>query len=1108
MASNPPYYISAYALAVKHGFTGSIDQWLASLKGDKAYLHIKYAAAQPAQDGDMKDTPDKWMGVLADNMEAASSSYASYAWNKVGGDQGDPGVSYYVHFKYSANMPTQDSDMKDEPDRWMGTLTDSNPVASTSYADYSWYDRGGGLGAVSSVNGKTGAVTLTAEDVDALPSDTQIPEKTSELSNDSGFITAEDAPVKSVNGMTGAVTINRVPLADNLTSPDNQEIYDAFIFRTSGGAASINSGKAQLAIVRGRVTITGRVPEVLNTTETEGLTVSVDKTAWRVAVNESGTYAFSYDGTDWKLSGSVVALANYGITVNGIQSESISHTEPESLTVTIDAATWREAVSNGGTYTFSYDGTNWKQGGSVVTLASYGMSITGTPESGDVVVVNYAKATSSANISVAYTKGEQGTINIATPYTFKSIGLNQFDKATMILSGYTISTTGAVVAEAGKYIAYIHAVGGLTDGYTVRSAAGVIIRTGWLASIPTTTTSGISLDGVTGDGNTSYITPAEDGYICVAVSGIDDLCVHPKWSGYEDETYEDYSESVITIPTADADGAALPTASYGMPALGSVCDELNLDLKTYTKRIGQLAFNVQNLASVKAMGVAYDYDATNIFYVLAVPIVYTLDSTVSDAYTAADFGTEEFTSTSVAPYAQNLYGDNLRDKLRTDVLTISAQVLTASQKAGVNSRLGTQGLFPVINVKAASGSTVTATLGSVILTAAADASDNCSFTVEQRGGWVISDGTHSKTVNVTNCTDYSVDLRVTIMGISRSTLATSTLWTRTDAAVGKTATGSIGSSAGSSDFDTMPIYKDIERETLPTVDVMVKIPKFWYRRFRDADNVEYIKIADKAADDFVLHPAFLRDGVTYDHIYVGAYKTTAGHTSKAGLAPLVNQTRAAFRTGATTKGNGWHLIDLAAVAAVQMLMLVEFANNDVQAAIGEGYSASGHTAAINTGSCDAVPNLTGRPAGTSNNVEVVWRGIEGFWGNVWEWCDGLNFNNGVYYVSNNPAVYADDTATGYTPLDYQGSTAWSGSYITALGLDTANPWAAMPSVAGSGSATTGFADGAWSSTGWRVFKRGGDWNHGSLDGLFACAVGDASSAASTSVGGRLLFLTP
>lgn len=95
-----------------------------------------------------------------------------------------------------------------------------------------------GGGAVDSVNGKTGTVVLTTSDVGALPSDTKIPSKTSDLTNDSGYITnsalseyaktsdiptktsdltndsgyitANDAPVKSVDGQTGAVTTNAV----------------------------------------------------------------------------------------------------------------------------------------------------------------------------------------------------------------------------------------------------------------------------------------------------------------------------------------------------------------------------------------------------------------------------------------------------------------------------------------------------------------------------------------------------------------------------------------------------------------------------------------------------------------------------------------------------------------------------------------------------------------------------------------------------------------------------------------------------------------------------------------------------------------------------------
>lgn len=46
-----------------------------------------------------------------------------------------------------------------------------------------------GYYAVDSVNGQTGDVTLTASDVGALPDNTSIPSKTSDLANDSGYIT-------------------------------------------------------------------------------------------------------------------------------------------------------------------------------------------------------------------------------------------------------------------------------------------------------------------------------------------------------------------------------------------------------------------------------------------------------------------------------------------------------------------------------------------------------------------------------------------------------------------------------------------------------------------------------------------------------------------------------------------------------------------------------------------------------------------------------------------------------------------------------------------------------------------------------------------------------
>lgn len=352
-----------------------------------------------------------------------------------------------------------------------------------------------------------------------------------------------------------------------------------------------------------------------------------------------------------------------------------------------------------------------------------------------------------------------------------------------------------------------------------------------------------------------------------------------------------------------------------------------------------------------------------------------------------------------------------------------------------------------------------------------------------------------------------VDLSfINIYGISRDITNSSPAWARTDKAVGMTATATVGTVAGSSDFDNCYPWSGIARETLSTGDVMVKIPKFYFQRYREG-NVEHIRIADKATSGFKLHPAFNHGGVEKDYLYVGAYKTTAGTKSISGGNPLVSQTRATMRSNAKTKGTGWGIIDIAALSAIQMLILVEFANNDVQSVIGRGYCDSNGSSARATGSCDNVSGLTGRPAGTAGLRDVVWRGIEGFWGNVWEWVDGVNWYGGTYYVCNDPSKYADDTSMNYTALSFKGASNWSSSYITQEGLDTgSNPHVMLPSVAGSGSETTYVCDACWSNAGWRVFLHGGFWNFGSFCGLFAASLHYDSSYSDSSFGSRLLYI--
>lgn len=82
---------------------------------------------------------------------------------------------------------------------------------------------------VESVNGMTGDVILDYADVGALPDTTVIPDSTSDLVNDAGFVDAAGAaaaaPVQSVNSKTGTVVLAKSDIG--LGNVDNVQQYSA-----------------------------------------------------------------------------------------------------------------------------------------------------------------------------------------------------------------------------------------------------------------------------------------------------------------------------------------------------------------------------------------------------------------------------------------------------------------------------------------------------------------------------------------------------------------------------------------------------------------------------------------------------------------------------------------------------------------------------------------------------------------------------------------------------------------------------------------------------------------------------------------------------------------
>ena len=493
--------------------------------------------------------------------------------------------------------------------------------------------------------------------------------------------------IQSVNSekpdANGNVSITHVATADNLVSPDGFTSYDTYIFRTSGGSLSLDSGPAQLLYIKGNTRFDGHVDESITYEVTDNeniitndLIVNINAETWRNSSlgGASGIYSFYYSKSTqrWQYNSSNVNLATLGITVNTVAQSSVIVTVDGSIeSAQINLSTFETQINETGIYNFTYNTDHWEYNGNNVILSNYGISFIGTQSDGDIIIVDYTAATPDRILNITYVKGVHGTIHNTKPISFQASGFNQFNKndENMYMSNMSINNSSGIITQTGNnYVCYCKAVGGVTNGYAIYSSSGAIVRAGWCADLPHESSQvTLSLNSTS---SLSHVVFEQTGYVVVEVTSMDDICIHPSWSGTHDEYSSNYvSPSSIILPT-QSQNTTLPLGSYGMPAVGDVADILNLSTGNYIKYIERVSYSQSKIQELDSEGINYIYDETYIYYVKSIPEVYTI--TVDPNYIVNDFGTEEFIFDSndtnpVSVIAQTLYGQNLRDKLRLDV---------------------------------------------------------------------------------------------------------------------------------------------------------------------------------------------------------------------------------------------------------------------------------------------------------------------------------------------------------------------------------------------------------------------------------------------------------
>jgi len=352
----------------------------------------------------------------------------------------------------------------------------------------------------------------------------------------------------------------------------------------------------------------------------------------------------------------------------------------------------------------------------------------------------------------------------------------------------------------------------------------------------------------------------------------------------------------------------------------------------------------------------------------------------------------------------------------------------------------------------------------------------------------------------------------------------STQLTRLHDAIGLNFAPAVNGQGGSSDFDNLPIYRDIYLvntdangnithrfgepgfSRTPVVgDVMVHIPLFYCKFLNDNVNRDFLISNTKWDNTWNEAPGFRRpDGTIRPYILVSAYTLNSEYRSVSGNQSKESITRATARAGIRARGANFYQHDFMVQSTIELLYIIEVANLDSQAAVGRGYTDSGNSAQQNTGGADNIAFHSGSTV--ASNVatgRVKYRNMENLWGNLDFWVDGINFNDSTTYVATNPNDYADDTTTNYTALSY--TKAVADGYQKAWGFDPAFPWAQVPTDA-TGADGTYVPDYYWQSSGWRVLRAGGGWANGTLAGLFCFTTSNPSANTDTYVGCRLLVL--
>ena len=282
-------------------------------------------------------------------------------------------------------------------------------------------------------------------------------------------------------------------------------------------------------------------------------------------------------------------------------------------------------------------------------------------------------------------------------------------------------------------------------------------------------------------------------------------------------------------------------------------------------------------------------------------------------------------------------------------------------------------------------------------------------------------------------------------------------------------------------------FNQISEFTDEEGNVFVKYPQLWMKwELDESGNINGYKFSNvNAGEGYFIPDAFLNPSVLLPDTYLpyfalGKYEmsgTKAKGFSKSGQTCLVNVTIGDARDAARAYGNaenlykGYQQLDFAQYTLYNLMCMMFYGTPNIQKVF---VGRTGSKDASASGTCDNVTGMNGWNAVT-DCVKML--GVENPYGNVQQWCDGVNFSGQTIYAQRYPQNYGSNgnamgfnrpSTGGYIKFFKNGTSDKTRSYMYASEIG--------------GSASTYCGDNTYE--GGNALCVGGHWENGSNAGLW------------------------